>query len=94
MKNFVPLLNGILFIVIGITITSCATPVKQIGKVNMISNRNVDPALNYGVISSYSGGSMRELKHSRATSIDDAIDQTVKKIPGGEFLMNVKIYMV
>ena len=60
----------------------------------MVSNRNVDPNLGYGVITTYSGGSKRELKKSRAISIEEAIDQTVRKVPGGEFLMNAKIYMV
>lgn len=73
--------------------TSC-TSSKQIGSVNMISNRNVDPSLNYAAISTYSGGTNRELRKSRATTIEDAINQTVKKIPGGEFLMNAKIFLV
>jgi len=77
-----------------ITAVSSCTSVKQIGKVNMVSNRNVDPNLGYGVITTYSGGSKRELKKSRAISIEEAIDQTVRKVPGGEFLMNAKIYMV
>lgn len=76
-----------------VLLTAC-TSVKQIGKVNMISTRNVDPNLKYQVITTYSGGSKRELKKSKSTSIEDAIDQTVKKVPGGEFLMNCKIYLV
>jgi hypothetical protein len=82
------------FILLAIILATGCTSVKQIGKVNMISNRNVDPKLNYEVISTYSGGSKRELKKSRAKTIEDAIDQTVRKVPGGEFLMNTKIYMV
>ena len=37
--------------------------VKQIGKVNMISNRNVDPDFKYQSLTTYSGGSNRELKN-------------------------------
>jgi len=74
-------------------ISSC-TSVKQIGKVNMISNRNIDTKLDYKVISTYSGGSDKELKKSKAKTIEDAIDQTVRKIPGGEFLMNTKLYLI
>ncbi|MDO9253957.1 MAG: hypothetical protein Q7U54_00490 [Bacteroidales bacterium] len=81
------------FLLFAVLLAAC-TSVKQIGKVNMISNRNVDPKLNYDVISTYSGGSNRELKKSNAKTIEDAIDQTVRKVPGGEFLMNAKIYMV
>lgn len=80
-----------LFLIIGIS--SC-TSVKQIGKVNMISNRNIDPNLKYKLVSSYSGGSDSELKNSEAKNIEEAIDQTVRKIPGAEFLMNVKIYII
>lgn len=76
-------------------ITSCSVvSVKQIGKVNMISNRNIDQKLDYVAISTYSGGSKRELKKTKAESVEDAISQTVRKIPGGEFLMNAKIYIV
>lgn len=60
----------------------------------MISNRNVEAKLDYSLISSYSGGSEKGLKKTRATSIEDAVDQTVRKIPGGEFLMNAKLYIV
>jgi len=87
MKN---LLN---FIVIALLLSSCSS-IKQIGKVNMISNRNVSPELKYQVLTTYSGGSNKELKKSKATSIEDAIDKTVRKVPGGEFVMNAKIYLV
>lgn len=87
-------MNKILITLLVITAGTSCTSVKQIGKVNMISNRNVDPKLDYDVITTYSGGSNRELKKSKAKTVEDAIDQTVRKVPGGEFLMNVKIYMV
>ncbi len=70
------------------------TEVKLIGNVNMISNRNVNPNMNYKLISSYSGGSKKELKESRSMSIEDAIEKTVRKIPGGEFLVNAKVYQI
>ena len=60
----------------------------------MISNRNVDSNLDYGLIASYSGGTKRELKKSRALTVEDAVDQTVRKVPEGEFLMNSKVYLV
>lgn len=81
------------FLLIIVLATSCVS-VKQIGKVNMISTRNVNPNLEYQLISSYSGGSKKELKKSRSVTVEDAIDNTVKKVPGGEFLMNCKIYVV
>ena len=84
------LLNAV---VVSLLMTSCGS-VTQIGKVNMIANRNVDPNAKYQAISTYSGGSTKELKKSTATSIEDAVDQTVKKVPGGEFLMNTKVYVI
>jgi hypothetical protein len=81
-------------VVVSFIFLSACTSVKQIGKVNMISNRNVSNDQNYQLISSYSGGSQKEIRKSRARTIEDAIDQTVRKVPGGEYLMNVKIYLI
>jgi hypothetical protein len=74
-------------------VVSCAS-VKQIGNVNMISTRNVESKTDYVLVKSYAGGSKREIRKSRSKSIDDAINQTVKSTPGGEFLKNVKVYVV
>lgn len=79
---------------IAVFLLSSCTSYKKIGTVNMISNRNIDHSLNYKLLSSYSGGSDNELKKSRSKSIEEAIDKTVKKIVGGEYLMNVNIYVV
>jgi hypothetical protein len=58
----------------------------------MISTRNVESSANYVLIKTYMGISQKELKKSRATKLEDAIDNVVKATPGGEFLKNVKIY--
>jgi len=79
---------------ISMFVASCSTSVKQIGSVNMLSHRNVNPKLDYQVLSTYAGGSPKERKQSRSVTIEDAIDQTVKKVPGGEFLMKAKIFIV
>lgn len=86
-------MKNLIFLVIAIFIISC-TSVKEIGQVNMISNRNVSPKIDYDLKSSYAGNSNKELKKSKAESIQVAIDNTVKKIPGGEFLMNVHLYSI
>lgn len=83
----------IAIIINSLFLISCIS-VKRIGDINMISTRNIDQTLKYKVISTYSGGSMKELKKTRATSMQDAVDLTVKKVAGGEFLMNAKIYLV
>ena len=75
-------------------ITSCGPSYKMIGEVNMISNRNIDVKNNYVLLSSYAGGTKKEIKKSKAKTIDEALNNTVAKTPGGEYIMNVKIYKV
>jgi hypothetical protein len=75
-----------------IIMASCSST-QQIGKVNMISTRNVD-SKNYVLIKTYAGSTTKELKKSRASSIEEAINNTVKAVPGGEYLMNVAIFLI
>lgn len=67
--------------------------VRQIGQVNMISDRNVDARTEYILIQTYAGGD-KQLKRSRAQNVQQAVDQTVRNVPGGEFLKNVKLYSI
>lgn len=93
-KNYSKMKKLILnFIAVSLIATSCST-VKVIGSVNMLSHRNVNPQQQYQLLTSYAGGSQKERKQTRAVTIEDAVDQTVKKVAGGEFLMNAKIYQV
>lgn len=87
-------MREIIYSLITLLFLSSCVAVKQIGQLNMISTRNIDPKLNYEVISRYSGGSKLELRKTRALTIQDAIDNTVRKVPGGEYLLNVKVYIV
>lgn len=59
----------------------------------MISNRNIESSGNYVLLRAYMGASKQEIKNTKATSVEDAIDQVVKSTPGGEYLKNVKIYL-
>lgn len=81
-------------IVCSFVFMSGCTSVELIGEVNMISNRNVDTKTEYTRLTSYSGGSKRQIKNARSESINDAVAKTVKETPGGEYLMNAKIYFV
>lgn len=79
-----------------ISIQSC-TSVKQIGDINMVSSRNVDKTMNYVLLRSYMGGNKKEIKDSKKleiSSLENAINKVVKETPGGEFLKNVKIYLI
>ncbi len=83
-----------LFIALAVFVLPSCISVKEVGKVSMISTRNVSMKTDYVLVSSYSGGSKSDLKKSKATNIEEAVDQTVRKVPGGEFLMNAKINLV
>lgn len=87
MKNFIILSLMIIFI------SSCSN-IKRIGDLNMISNRNIDTKENYVLIERYVNDSKREIKKSKAKTIEEAIDKTVKNVNGGEFIKNAKIYMI
>jgi len=86
------LLSALLFTML--FTSGCAPSVVKIGTLNMVSHRNVDPDLKYELVSSYAGGSKKELKKSRATTVEEALEQTVRKVPGGELMMNVKLYQI
>lgn len=74
-------------------LTSCMD-VKQIGDINMISNRNIESSGNYVLIKRYVGGSKKEIKKFRAKTIEQALDNTIKSTDGGEFMKNVKVYQI
>ncbi len=77
--------------------SSCSTVI-DLGKLNMISDRNIDSKGDYVLIKNYAGGSKKEikkaLKKTKATTLDAAVDETVRNVAGGEFLKNVKVYGV
>jgi len=79
------------------SLTSCFKVV-DLGKLNMISDRNIDSKGDYVLIKNYAGGSNKEikkaLKKTKATTLDAAVDETVRNVAGGEFLKNVKVYGV
>ncbi len=60
----------------------------------MISNRNIESKADYILLRSYMGASDDEIEGTKSRSVEDAVDNTVKNTPGGEFLKNVKMYIV
>ena len=71
---------------------SCSS-VKQVGEINMVSQRNVDSRTEYILVKTYAG-SGKDIKKSKAKNLQEAVDQTVRNVPGGEFLKNAKFYFV
>lgn len=85
----------LLVVFAAITVSSCHT-VKLIdaGKLNMVSDRNVDVKNHYELLQAYAGSSKQELKKSKAETLPDAVYETVKRVSGGEFLMNAHFYFI
>lgn len=80
-----------LFIIL--LISSC-TSVKQIGEFTIVSTRNIEYNSKYVLLSTYSGGTRKELRKSTCKTIEEAINKTVKSVQGGEYLMNAKVYSI
>lgn len=59
----------------------------QLGKLNMISNRNIESKADYVLLKNYAGGDIKEikkaLKKTKASSLDQAVDETVKNVAEG-----------
>jgi len=73
---------------------SC-TSIKEIGRLNVISTRNVELGnQKYAKIATYAGETKKELKKAKCADIDGAINAIVRQYPGGEFLANAKIWMI
>ena len=73
--------------------TSCVST-RQIGNLNLVSTRNIDSSEDYSLLRNYMGASKKEIKTTKAQTMEDAIDQVVRSTPGGEYLKNVKVYLV
>ena len=94
--NFIALLSIVLLF------SNCKTvKVIQQGTLNMVSARNVDSKMDYVLVKSYMGISEKDLKKEskkkfkeKSNTMEEALNQTVKNTPGGEFLKNVKLYQV
>lgn len=74
-------------------LTGCFS-VQEIGRMASYEPRNLDTSVKYVLLKNYMGGRMEDFKKTRAKTIDQAVIDVVRKSPGGEFLKNVKIYII
>lgn len=85
----------VLIAALAVSFTAEAQKVVLIGKVNMISNKNVVGDMgNYTQLAAYARGSEKKIEKAKAENIEQAIEATIKDVPGGVFLMNAKIYRI
>lgn len=80
-------------LIVALSLSAC-TRVVQVGQINLISNRNIDKSENYELLNAYQGSDRKFIRKSQATTIQQAVDNTVRTVPGGEYIMNVKIYQI
>lgn len=85
---------SILVSVAFVALISACGSIKEIGQVNMISNRNIDTDFEYERLGSYVELTKRQKKKSRNKNLAAAVNSTVQSLPGGEFIMNAKVYQI
>lgn len=81
-------------LLLGTLLTSCATTYEAIGNVSVLSESKVNPELKYTQLTTNSGAAKRQLKHSTAATVQEAVNQVIDNVPGGRFMTNVTIYAV
>ena len=75
---------------LALSMTSCMS-FKDAGRLNMVSCRNIDTHAKYVLLKKNVEYTTKELKKVRTQTIEGAIDDVVKKVEGGEYLMNARI---
>lgn len=88
MKKFLLILLTLL------ALNSCEVNKVLIGDINMISERNIDSDREYVELKRYAGTGKKAARVARAKNLQDAVDATVKGVPGGEFIKNAKIFKI
>ncbi len=86
-------MKNLIFVLLTFLSLSVFAGHKQVGAVNMISNRNIDSKTDYVLLKTGTDISNDFIRKNKASTLDQAINNTVAEVPGGEFMKNVKIYM-
>lgn len=87
-------MKKLIFICLFGVFTACGPTIKMVGQFNMISTRNVSAKENYTLVKSYAGEGRKDLSRNKGNTMDAAVNNLVRSVPGGEFVMNAKIYVI
>jgi hypothetical protein len=87
-------MTKLLLLIFGSLLLGSCMRIKPIGDLTMISTRNIDRSMDYVLVKNYQGLSKAQKRRSKAKDIEEAVNFTVKSTPGGEYLTNVKLYIV
>jgi len=63
---------------------------QRIGNLTMVSTRNIDTSTNYVELKRNVSGTS---KMRKGDALQEAIDEAVNSVPGGEYLMNTVVYV-
>ena len=85
-------MKNLIFALLVFASLTVSAGVKLVGSINVISVRNIDSKTEYVLLKTGANASQKELRKNQATSIDQAVNNIVSQVPGGEFLKNVNIY--
>lgn len=83
--------NTLITVAFAVLLSGCAQPV-LVGNVNQISTRNVDSSQKYELLKRYAGSGTKELTKNLSKTLEGSIENVLKSTPGGEYMMNVKVY--
>src|SRR5690242_9205522 len=86
--------NLVVYTIISMLLTSCASTYQEIGGLGLLATHNVPEQQNYKLLATGVGSTKKEIKHSTAQSMNEAINAILNKVPGGDHLTNVKLYIV
>ena len=81
-------MKKLLFLAIIACVTGCAY--NRVGSLTMISTRNIDYSTEYVELARGVEGTS---KMKRDDAMQEAIDEAVNSIPGGEYMMNTVVYV-
>lgn len=79
--------NLLLIFILLIVMQSCYN---RIGDLTIAANRNIDNKSDYKLLEQYVSA---KHKAKRDGALEGAFDKAVKKVPGGEYMKNIKIYV-
>ncbi len=78
---------GLLFL-----LSSCVQ-VRQIGYLPQLNRAFTMDSTDLILLAKFTGVDKKEMQKSRAETIEEALEITLRKVPGGEFLRNVRIHI-
>jgi len=78
-----------LLVLSAVVLSTACSSYYRLGDLNMVSTRNIDSSADYELVARYQTAKVR----AKEDSLQAVIDKVVRDTPGGEYAMNVKIFV-